>query len=72
MRTIVTDLFPRKVYNCSLCLLFSPTPPRRIAQVIKTREEGNPAFSFLFDLDGAEGQYYRWRTYGEKCTPPSW
>jgi hypothetical protein len=53
-------------------LLFSPTPPRRIAQVIKTREEGNPAFSFLFDLDGAEGQYYRWRTYGEKCTPPSW
>jgi hypothetical protein len=33
-------------------------------QVIKTREEGNSSFSFLFDLDGAEGQYYRWRTYG--------
>jgi hypothetical protein len=38
----------------------------RAVQVIKTREESNPAFSFLFDLEGAEGQYYRWRTYGER------
>jgi hypothetical protein len=28
------------------------------------REESNPQFSFLFDLESPEGQYYRWRTYG--------
>lgn len=35
-------------------------------QNIKVREEGNPIYAFLFDLDCQEGQYYRWRTFG-KC-----
>lgn len=29
------------------------------------REEGNPIYAFLFDLDCQEGQYYRWRTFGK-------
>lgn len=35
-------------------------------QSIKVREEANPMFSFLFELDSAEGVYYRWRTFGEQ------
>jgi hypothetical protein len=41
-----------------------------IIQAVKLREESNPQFSFLFDLESPEGQYYRWRTYGATLRYP--
>ena len=30
---------------------------------LREQEASNPAFRFLFDYDGAEGRFYRWRVY---------
>lgn len=29
------------------------------------KEEGKEEYYFLFDSESTEGQYYRWRTFGE-------
>ncbi len=42
-----------------------PFPVIYFLQNLKVREEGNPIYAFLFDLDCQEGQYYRWRTFGK-------
>ncbi len=34
-------------------------------KVIKSREEGNSDFSFMFETISPESIYYRWRVYGQ-------